>query len=62
VLSFGQIGALSSPAVFSFLLGLSGGYSRLGGLRRAGRLVGVNMFRHGKPVQQGNASVIFIPL
>jgi hypothetical protein len=27
VLSFGQIGALSSPAVFSLLLGLSGGYS-----------------------------------
>jgi hypothetical protein len=27
VLSFGQISAPSSPAVFSLLLGLSGGYS-----------------------------------
>src|ERR1700726_1946955 len=34
VLSFGQIGALSSPAVFSLLLGLSGGYSAGWDLRR----------------------------
>ena len=53
VLSFGQIGA---PAVFSLLLGLSGGYS-------AGWVVcavpavpvGVNMFCQRKPVQQRNA-------
>jgi hypothetical protein len=56
VLSFGQIGALSSPAVFSLLLGLSGGYS-VGWVVCAvpAVLVGVNMFRQGKPVQQRNA-------
>src|SRR6516164_6124027 len=56
VLSFGQIGALSSPAVFSLLLGLSGGYSA-GWVVCAvpAVLVGVNMFRQGKPVQQRNA-------
>ena len=56
VLSFGQIGALSSPAVFSLLLGLSGGYSA-GWVVCAvpAVLVGINMFRHGKPVQQRNA-------
>ena len=45
VLSFGQIGALSSPAVFSLLLGLSGGYSAgwvLGAVPAV--LVRVNMF------------------
>jgi hypothetical protein len=56
VLSFGQVGALSSPAVFSLLLGLSGGYST-GWVVCAvpAVLVGVNMFRQGKPVQQRNA-------
>jgi hypothetical protein len=56
VLSFGQIGALSSPAVFSLLLGLSGGYSA-GWVVCAvpAVLVGVNMFRQGKPVQEHNA-------
>jgi MFS family permease len=56
VLSFGQIGALSSPAVFSFLLGLSGGYSA-GWVVCAvpAVLVGVNMFRQGKPMPQRNA-------
>ena len=56
VLSFGQIGALSSPAVFSLLLGLSGGYSA-GWVVCAvpAVLVGVNMFRQGKPVQQRDA-------
>jgi hypothetical protein len=56
VLSFGQIGALSSPAVFSLLLGLSGGYSA-GWVVCAvpAVVVGVNMFRQGKPVQQRNA-------
>ena len=55
VLSFGQIGALSSPAVFSLLLGLSGGYS-VGWVVCAvpAVLVGVNMFRQGKPMQQRN--------
>jgi hypothetical protein len=56
MLSFGQIGALSSPAVFSLLLGLSGGYSA-GWVVCAvpAVLVGVNMFRQGRPVQQRNA-------
>src|ERR1700737_2074416 len=56
VLSFGQIGALSSPAVFSLLLGLSGGYSA-GWVVCAvpAVLVGVNLFRQGKPVQEHNA-------
>jgi hypothetical protein len=56
VLSFGQIGALSSPAVFSLLLGLSGGYSA-GWVVCAmpAVLVGVNMLRQAKPVQQRNA-------
>ena len=56
VLSFGQIGALSSPAVFSLLLGLSGGYSA-GWVVCAvpAVLVGINMFRQGKPVQQRDA-------
>ena len=56
VLSFGQIGALSSPAIFSLLLGLSGGYSA-GWVVCAipAVLVGVNMFRQGKPVRQPNA-------
>jgi hypothetical protein len=48
--------ALSSPAVFSLLLGLSGGYSA-GWVVCAvpAVLVGVKMFRQGKPVQQRNA-------
>src|SRR5271168_1191916 len=56
VLSFGQIGALSSPAVFSLLLGLSGGYSA-GWVVCAvpDVLVGVNMLRQGNPVQQRDA-------
>lgn len=56
VLSFGQIGALASPAVFSLLLGLSGGYGA-GWVVCAvpAVLVGINMFRQGKPVQQRNA-------
>jgi len=56
VLSFGQIGALSSPAVFSLLLGLSGGYSA-GWVVCAvpAVLVGINMLRQSKPVQQRDA-------
>jgi len=56
VLSFGQIGALSSPAVFSLLLGLSGGYSA-GWVVCAvpAVLVGISMLRQGKPMQQRNA-------
>jgi hypothetical protein len=56
VLSFGQIGALASPAVFSLLLGLTGGYGA-GWVACAvpAILVGVNMLRRGKPVQQRNA-------
>ena len=53
VLSFGQIGALSSPAVFSLLLGLSGGYSAGWAVCAVPAvLVGVNMFRQAKPAQQ----------
>jgi MFS family permease len=56
VLSFGQIGALSSPAVFSLLLRLTGGYSASWAVCAAPAvLVGVNLLRQGKPVQQPNA-------
>ena len=56
MLAFGQIGALSTPAVFSLLLGLSGDYSA-GWVVCAvpAVVVGVNMFRQGKPVHQRNA-------
>jgi hypothetical protein len=56
VLSFGQIGALASPAVFSLLLRLSGGYGP-GWVACAvpAILVGVSMLRQGKPAQQRNA-------
>jgi hypothetical protein len=52
VLSFVQIGALASPAVFSLLLRLSGGYSA-GWVACAvpAILVGVNMLRQGKPAR-----------
>ena len=52
VLSFGQIGALASPAVFSLLLGLTAGYSA-GWLACVvpAVLVSVNMLRQGKPVR-----------
>ena len=52
VLSFGQIGALASPAVFSLLLGLTGGYGA-GWVACAvpAILVGVNMLRKGKPAR-----------
>jgi hypothetical protein len=56
VLSFGQIGALASPAVFSLLLKLTAGYSAswmVCAVRAV--LLGVNMLRQGKPVQQANA-------
>jgi hypothetical protein len=56
VLSFGQIGALSSPAVFSLLLRLTAGYSASWAVCAVPAvLVGVNMLRQGKPVQQRNA-------
>ena len=56
VLSFGQIGALASPAVFSLLLSLTGDYSA-SWMVCAGPagLVGINMLRQGKPVQQPDA-------
>lgn len=56
VLSFGQIGALASPAVFSLLLGLTGGHGA-GWVACAvpAILVGVGMLRQGKPTQQRNA-------
>jgi hypothetical protein len=50
VLSFGQIGALSSPAVFSLLFRLTAGYSASWMICAVPAvLVGVNMFRQGKP-------------
>jgi len=56
VLSFGQIGALASPAVFSLLLGLTAGYS-FSWLVCAvpAVLVSVNMLRQGKPVRRPNS-------
>src|ERR1700741_1373881 len=56
VLSFGQVGALASPAVFSLLLGLSGGYSASWMVCAVPAVfVGVNMFRQGKPMRQRKA-------
>ncbi|MGA8760025.1 MAG: hypothetical protein WB611_27645 [Stellaceae bacterium] len=56
VLSFGQIGALSGPAVFSLLLRLTAGYSTGWAVCAVPAvLVGVSMLRQGKPVQQRNA-------
>jgi hypothetical protein len=53
VLSFGQIGALASPAVFSLLLRLTGDYSASWMICAVPAvLVGINMLRRGKPVQQ----------
>jgi MFS family permease len=53
MLAFGQIGALSGPAVFSLLLGLFGGYGA-GWMACAvpAVLVGLNMFRQAKPVHR----------
>jgi hypothetical protein len=56
VLSFGQIGALSSPAVFSLLLKLTAGYSASWMICAVPAvLVGINMLRQGNPVQEPNA-------
>jgi hypothetical protein len=53
VLSFGQIGALASPAVFSLLLRLTADYSASWMVCAVPAvLVGINMLRQGKPVQQ----------
>jgi hypothetical protein len=56
VLSFGQIGALASPAVFSLLLRLTAGYGA-GWVACAvpAILVGVSMLRQGKLARQPNA-------
>ena len=56
VLSFGQIGALSSPAVFSLLLKLTSGYGA-GWMACAvpAILVGINMLRQGRAAQQRHA-------
>jgi len=53
VLSFGQIGALACPAVFSLLLGLTGGYGA-GWMACAvpAILVGVSMLRQSKHAQR----------
>ena len=56
VLSFGQIGALASPAVFSLLLKLTADYSASWMVCAVPAvLVGINMLRQGKPVQQPDA-------
>jgi MFS family permease len=56
VLSFGQIGALASPAVFSLLLRLTAGYGAgWAACAVPAILVGISMLRQGKPVQQPNA-------
>jgi hypothetical protein len=56
VLSFGQIGALVSPAVFSLPLRLTAGYSASWmACAVPAVLVGINMLRQSKPVQQPNA-------
>ena len=56
VLSFGQIGALSSPAVFSLLLRLTAGYSAGWAVCAVPAvLIGINMLHRVKPVQQRNA-------
>jgi MFS family permease len=56
VLSFGQIGALACPAVFSLLLSLTGGYGA-GWVACAvpAILVGVSMLRQGEPALRRNA-------
>ena len=56
VLSFGQIGALATPAVFSLLIRLTADY-RASWMVCAvpAVLVGINMLRQGKPVQQPDA-------
>jgi MFS family permease len=56
VLSFGQIGALATPAVFSLLLRLTADY-RASWMVCAvpAVLVGINMLRQGKSVEQRNA-------
>jgi hypothetical protein len=56
VLSFGQIGALACPAVFSLLLRLTSGYSASWmACAVPAVLVGINMLRQGKSEQRGNA-------
>jgi hypothetical protein len=56
VLSFGQIGALSSPAVFSLLLKMTAGYGASWLVCAVPAiLVGVNMLRQGRPLQQPTA-------
>jgi Major Facilitator Superfamily len=56
VLSFGQIGALASPAVFSLLLRLTADYSASWMVCAVPAvLVGVNMLRQGKPVPESDA-------
>jgi hypothetical protein len=56
VLSFGQIGALVSPAVFSLLLRLTADYSASWMICAVPAIfVGINMLRQGKPVQQPDA-------
>lgn len=53
VLSFGQIGALASPALFSLLLRLTADYSASWMVCAVPAvLVGINMLRQRKPVQQ----------
>jgi nitrate/nitrite transporter NarK len=57
VLSFGQIGALVSPAVFSLLLRLTADYSASWMVCAVPAvLVGINMLRQGKPVQPPDGS------
>jgi hypothetical protein len=56
VLSFGQIGALATPAVFSLLLRLTADYSASWMVCAVPAvLVGINMLRQSKPAQQPNA-------
>ena len=56
VLSFGQIGALALPGVFSLLLSLTSGYGASWmACAVPAILVGVNMLRQGRPVPQRNA-------
>lgn len=56
VLSFGQIGALASPAVFSLLLKLTIDYSASWMVCAVPAvLVGINMLRQGRPERQSNA-------
>jgi hypothetical protein len=56
VLSFGQIGALATPAVFSLLLGLTARYSASWIVCAVPAIfVGINMLRQRKPLQQPDA-------